>query len=79
MVSFFQQVPPTLYIAALTDFITAIATLSGIFITNQANNERLSLQFRYEQNEKQKELIRSKLEELYILLNSGIKTYQRSI
>jgi hypothetical protein len=67
MVSFFQQVPATLYVAALTGFITAIATLSGVFITNRANNERLSLQFRHEQNEKHKELIRDKLEELYIL------------
>lgn len=67
MVSFFQQVPATLYVAALTGFITAIATLSGVFITNQANNGRLSLQLKHEQNKKHKELIRNKLEELYIL------------
>jgi hypothetical protein len=63
MVGLFQQVPATLYVAALA----AIATLSGVFITNQANNKRLSLQLKHEQNEKHKELIRNKLEELYIL------------
>ncbi len=67
MVSFSQQIPATLYITALTGFITASATLTGIFITNKANNERLALQLSYEQNAKQKELIRTKLEELYIL------------
>jgi hypothetical protein len=67
LIGFFQQVPATLYIATVTGFITAVATLVGIFITNQANNERLRLQLKYEQNEKQKELIRSKLEELYVL------------
>lgn len=67
MTSFFQQVPATLYVATLTGFITAVATLTGIFFTNQANNERLRIQLNYEQKEKQKELIRSKLEELYIL------------
>jgi hypothetical protein len=67
MVNPLQQVPATLYVAALTALISAIATLSGIFITNQANNERLNLQLRHEQNEKHKELIRNKLEELYSL------------
>lgn len=67
LISFFQQVPATLYVATLTGVITAVATLTGIFITNQANNERLRLQLKHEQNEKQNELIRSKLEELYVL------------
>jgi hypothetical protein len=77
LISSFQQVPATLYVATLTGFITAIVTLTGVFITNQANNERLRLQLKHEQNEKQKELTRSKLEELYILFkqwNSSIST-----
>lgn len=67
MINFFQQVPATLYSACLTGFITAVSTLSGIFIANKANNERLHLQLEYERNEKQRELALSKLEELYVL------------
>lgn len=77
MISFLQQVPATLYVATLTGFITAVATLTGVCVTNQANNERLRIQLKHEQNEKQKELIRSKLEELYILFkqwNTNITT-----
>jgi hypothetical protein len=67
LVSFVQQIPATLYVAAFTAFVTASATLTGIFITNKANNERLALQLNREQDVKQKELMRSKLEDLYIL------------
>ena len=67
MIDLLKQIPVTFYIAFLTALFTAVATLSGVFITNKANNKRLALQLNHEQEIKQKQLMREKLEELYLL------------
>lgn len=67
MIDLLKQIPATFYIAFLTALFTAGGTLAGVFITNKANNKRLALQLNHEQEIKQKQLIREKLEELYLL------------
>lgn len=49
-----------------TGVITATAALVGIFLTNRENNRRLALQLNNEKNNKYTEVMREKLEELYI-------------
>lgn len=48
-----------------TGVITATAALAGIFLTNRENNKRLALQLNNENN-KHREVMREKLEELYV-------------
>jgi hypothetical protein len=67
MIDLLKQIPVTFYIAFLTALFTAVATLAGVFITNKANNQRLVLQLDHDREIKQKQLMREKLEELYLL------------
>jgi hypothetical protein len=71
MTDLLQQVPVTLYLTVFVGLFTATATLSGVWITNQANNKRLDLQLKHELQEKDREIIRGKLEELYILFKQS--------
>lgn len=64
MNNIFHQIPATLYVAPLT----ALATLAGVAITNRATYSRLQLKLEYEQKEKQRERLLSKLEDLYLLV-----------
>jgi hypothetical protein len=76
MIAFLTQIPIPIYVGFLTALFTAIATLSGVFLTNIANNQRLALQLNHERQTKQKELMREKLEQLYILFKKWDLTVQ---
>jgi hypothetical protein len=67
MTDLLQQVPVTFYLSIFVGLFTAIATLTGVWITNHATYKRLDLQLKHELQERDREIIRSKLEELYIL------------
>lgn len=67
MTDLLQQIPITLQIAFVTAILTATATLSGVYLTNKENTKRLVLQLENEREIKQNELMREKLEELYLL------------
>jgi hypothetical protein len=58
------------YATIFTAFITAFATLSGVFLSNQSQKERYELQINNEKSLKNNELLREKLEELYLLFNA---------
>ncbi|MEA5550620.1 hypothetical protein VB713_06440 [Anabaena cylindrica UHCC 0172] len=51
----------------MTALVSSGMTLMGIFLTNKANNERLTLQLENEKKIKQQKLMREKLEEIYLL------------
>lgn len=72
MIELLQQIPITLQIAFITATTTAVATLTGVFLTNKANTARLILQQENERVIKQNELMRDKLEELYLLSKKWI-------
>jgi hypothetical protein len=55
------------YATILTAFITAFATLSDVFLSNRSQKERFELQINNEKILKNNELLREKLEELYLL------------
>jgi hypothetical protein len=55
------------YATLLTAFITAFATLSGVFLSNRSQKERFELQINNEKVIKSNEILREKLEELYLL------------
>ncbi|MBD2060512.1 hypothetical protein H6F88_31720 [Oculatella sp. FACHB-28] len=72
MIDLLNQIPPTVYVALFTASFTAIATLTGVYLTNRANNQRLKIQFDYEQSVKEREFRREKLEELYLLFKNRV-------
>ncbi|NOR57904.1 MAG: hypothetical protein GQ474_05205, partial [Sulfurimonas sp.] len=55
------------FIAFAGVFVGSLFTIFGIWITNQANLERLKIQLEYEKRTNKDNLIRNRLEELYIL------------
>jgi hypothetical protein len=63
----------TAYTTILTNLIIAASTLIGVFITNKAQKERLELQITNENTVKNNELMREKLEELYLLFKEWTK------
>lgn len=62
-----------IYIAVISPIITAIVTLSAVFLTNRGNTNRLLLQLKHERKSKRDDLYRTKLEDLYILIVKYIK------
>ncbi len=66
---FLSEIPATVYVG----FFTAITTLTGVFLTNKANNQRLKIQYDFETRIKQQDIMREKLEELYFLSSRFIK------
>ncbi|CAM4308483.1 hypothetical protein [Pseudoalteromonas maricaloris] len=74
-----EKVPSTAWVAIFTAILTSSLTLVGIRYTNKANNERLKIQLDHEYKIKRDDLIRSRLEELYVesrkYMNSMVSYY----
>ena len=68
MIELLRQIPSTAYTAFFTAVITATVTLLGVYLTNRGNTQRLKLQLELEIEIKEKEIMRARLEELYILM-----------
>lgn len=60
------KIPSTAWIAFSTAILTSSLTLIGVRYTNKANNERLRIQLAHEHKLKRDELLRSRLEEIYV-------------
>ena len=63
MIELFNDIPAT----ASTAILGALIALVSVYLTNRSNTRRLKLQFELERATKEKEFIRDKLEELYLL------------
>ncbi|WP_129591360.1 hypothetical protein [Salinicola tamaricis] len=61
-----KSIPSSAWIAFFTALLTSTLTLIGVRLTNKSNNERLSIQLEHERKLKREELIRNRLEELYV-------------
>jgi len=60
------KIPATAWVALIVALLTSLLTLLGVRYTNKGNNERLKIQLEHDQKVKREELIRTRLEELYV-------------
>ncbi len=72
--SLLQSVPSQAWIALVTAILTSAITLLGVWFTNWASHQRLKLQLEHDQNLKREELIRDRLEELYVVSKKYLNT-----
>lgn len=61
-------------VALITAILTSGLTLLGVWITNRASNQRLKIQLEHERKLKNEELLRLRLEELYVVANKYLST-----
>jgi len=61
-----QSVPSQAWIAFAAAILSSVMTLLGVWLSNRATNQRLKLQFEHEQITKHADLVRNRLEELYV-------------
>ena len=69
-----KSIPSEAWIALVTAILTSGLTLTGVWVTNRAANQRLKIQLEHERKIRDKELNRERLEELYILSNKYLNT-----
>ena len=70
----FKSIPSVAWIALVTAILTSGLTLTGVWFTNRAANQRLKIQLEHERKIRDTELTRKRLEELYILSNKYLNT-----
>ncbi|WP_461534566.1 hypothetical protein [Spongorhabdus nitratireducens] len=61
-----SQIPATAWTAIVTALLTSMLTFFGVAYTNHSNNKRLKIQLEHERKLKQDDIIRERLEELYV-------------
>jgi hypothetical protein len=66
IISIINKIPSEAWVALFTAILTSILTLLGVQSTNKSNNERLRMQLEHERLLKREELIRERLEEIYV-------------
>jgi len=66
ILSLITKIPSAAWVALFTALLTSSLTLMGIRYTNKSHNERLNIQLTHERKLKQDELLRDRLEELYV-------------
>lgn len=66
IVELLKSIPSSAWVAFFTALLTSTLTLIGVRYTNKSNNERLSIQLEHERKLKREELVRDRLEELYV-------------
>ena len=62
-------IPSQAWIAIVTAVFTSGLTILGVSLTNNANTKRLRLQLEHEKEIKNEEMLRDRLEELYVTSN----------
>jgi hypothetical protein len=66
LISIINRLPSEAWVALVTAILTSILTLLGVRSTNKSNNERVRIQLEHERLLKREELIRERLEEIYV-------------
>ena len=74
IIELIKTIPSEAIVIIATALITSTITLISVWLTNSASNKRLKIQFQNEKDIKKEELIRSNLEELYIISNKYLDT-----
>jgi hypothetical protein len=66
MIELLKLVPTSAYIAVGTAILTATVTLLATYFNNRANTQRLVRQLDHEKASKRQQIVRERLEELYV-------------
>lgn len=66
IVNLLQSVPSQAWIALAAAILSSGMTLLGVWLSNRATNQRLKLQLEHDQKIKHEDLVRNRLEELYV-------------
>ncbi|MBJ6750737.1 hypothetical protein [Geomonas anaerohicana] len=66
MANLLQSVPSQAWIALATAILSSGMTLLGVWLSNRATNQRVKLQLEHDQKIKYDDIIRNRLEELYV-------------
>lgn len=74
MVELLKSIPVAFYAAVLGSLIA----LTSSYLTNRSNTRRLKLQFELERETKEREFIRDKVEELYLLHEEWLNVFASS-
>src|SRR4030042_5226222 len=64
-----QRIPSQAWVVLITEILTSALTLISVWLTNRSNNQRLKIQLEHERKKRNEELLRDRLEELYVLSN----------
>jgi hypothetical protein len=64
-----QRIPSQAWVVLITAILTSTLTLISVWLTNRSNNQRLKIQLEHERKKRNEELLRDRLEELYVLSN----------
>ena len=64
-----SSIPSQAWVAVITALLTSCLTLKSVWLSNRANNKRLKIQLEHERKTRDEEIIRDRLEELYVLSN----------
>ena len=64
-----QRIPSQAWVVLITAILTSALTLISVWLTNRSNNQRLKIQLEHERKKRNEELLRDRLEELYVLSN----------
>lgn len=63
---FLSHIPSSAWVALSTAILTSTLTLIGVNLTNRASNDRLRIQLDHETETRRNDIIRERLEELYV-------------
>jgi len=74
IIELIKIIPSGAWVAFATAILTSILTLIGVWLTNNASNQRLKIQLEHERKLRDEELTRDRLEELYVLSNKYLGT-----
>lgn len=66
MLDLLKQIPLEAWVALVTAILTSALTLLGVWITNRSNSQRIKIQLEHDRKQKNEELKRERLEELYV-------------
>lgn len=67
MIELLKSIPATVYTALIATIITALATLFGVLIAQRGGIRRLRISLENEKNTRKNDLLRQRIEELYLL------------
>jgi hypothetical protein len=73
MLALLTGIPATAYAALFGALLSASIAFVGVYLTHRGNTNRLLLQLYHERDLRSEELLRDKLEELYLLLDKWLE------
>lgn len=74
IIELINNIPSGAWVAFVTAILTSGLTLTGVWLTNNNNNQRLRIQLEHDKKIREEEIIRERLEELYVIANKYLGT-----